>query len=273
MTALIAVLKTDKQVTDATPLTGVGGCTKRLEGYFLDKYPLYICRHRFQACIQTPGESFKHWWIRKKSKARDCNLDGVTRAQIMELELIRGVCDPKLREWLLQEKDRDIANLVGIVDRWQQMSDMGSVLDNVQRSLELDNDVVDARKMALSAYKNRNSTKRNGERGLEGQQERPQRHDRQSVGQQERTQSECTQSGETCPQCGRKAHARDQCPAKEAICLECDKKGHFKRACRSRSPGGAAARSVRSAEVQGQGAEGRPSSSICCRTRGVPSCW
>jgi hypothetical protein len=92
---------------------------------------------------------------------------------------------------------------------------MESVLDNV---LELDNDVVDARIMVPSAYKNRNSSKwsgeRGGKRGLEGQQERPQGHDRRSVGQQERTQS-----GETCPQCGRKAHPRDQCPAKEAVCF------------------------------------------------------
>ena len=91
---LMAVLKTDDQVTDTTPLTGVGGCTKQLEKYFLDEYPLYIHRHTFQVCVQTPGESFKTWWTRKKSRARDCDLGGVTRNQIMELELIREVYDP-----------------------------------------------------------------------------------------------------------------------------------------------------------------------------------
>ena len=53
----------------------------------------------------------------------------VTSDQIMELELIRGVCDPKLRERLLQEKDRELANLVGIADRWQTACDMGKFFD------------------------------------------------------------------------------------------------------------------------------------------------
>ena len=168
---LMAVLNTDDEVTDITPLTGVGGCKKRLEKYFLDEYPLYIRRHTFQVCVQKPGESFKTWWTQKKSKARDCDLGGVTRAQIMELELIRGVCYPKLQKRLLQEKDREIDNLVGIADRWQQAFEMGSVLDNGPR-LELDSNVVNVRKMAPSAYKTRNSSKWSGERGSEGQERR-----------------------------------------------------------------------------------------------------
>ena len=111
----------------------------------------------------------------------------------MELELIRGVCYPKLQKRLLQEKDREIDNLVGIADRCQQAFDMGSVLDNGPR-LELDSDVVDVRKMAPSAYKNRNSSKWSGERGSEGQQERPQGQDHRSMGQ--------PQSGENCKNCG-----------------------------------------------------------------------
>ena len=83
---------------------------------------------------------------------------------MMELELIRRVSDPKLQERLLQEKDRTIANLVGIAGRWQTASDIQSVLDK---------DDAHARKAAASNYKARQAAK--------WQQERP-------------------QSVETCPQ-------------------------------------------------------------------------
>jgi hypothetical protein len=66
----------------------------------MEEFGSVFCEEGQLQPMKTPGESFKTWWTRKKSKARDCDLDGVTRAQIMELELIRGVCDPKLRERL-----------------------------------------------------------------------------------------------------------------------------------------------------------------------------
>jgi hypothetical protein len=225
---LAATLSTDERVTQDTPIRGANGCLERLREFFLEDHPSFLCRHLFQECVQSQGESFKIWWTKKQAKAKECNLDKVNKDEMMMLEVIRGVSDPKLRERFLQEKDPTLSSLVGIAGRWQMACDVQSVLGI---------DDAHNRKAAAANYKARQAAK--------WQQERP-------------------QSVETCPQCGgrgNKMHSREQCPAKEAECFECHKVGHYGQVCRSKgrseSPkkeaGDAAARSVQTAEVQGHG--------------------
>ena len=75
----------------------------KLKKYFLDNYPLMVRRHHFTECVQAPGELFKAWWDKKKSKAVECALEEMRRDDVMMLELVRGVSDTLLQKKLLQE--------------------------------------------------------------------------------------------------------------------------------------------------------------------------
>jgi hypothetical protein len=51
-----------------------------------------------------PEKSFTIWWSKKKATATECQLETSKRENVMLLELIRGVHDPKLREEFLRQK-------------------------------------------------------------------------------------------------------------------------------------------------------------------------
>jgi hypothetical protein len=55
-------------------------------------------------------------------------LDRVTEDEILVLELIRGVSDPKLQERFLQERDPTVSSLVYIAEQWQVAAGLQSVL-------------------------------------------------------------------------------------------------------------------------------------------------
>ena len=67
---LAATLSTDERVTQDTPIKGANGCLERLREFYLEDHPLFLCRHLFQECVQSQGESFKIWWTKKKAKAK-----------------------------------------------------------------------------------------------------------------------------------------------------------------------------------------------------------
>ena len=143
------------------------------------------------------------WWVRKKAAARECELEKITKDDVMLLELIRGVCDPKLKEEFLKQREPDLTQLVQIAERWQTASHvakkMGLNTVNVQKA---------------SNYK-------------AGKNEQWQRD------VQNQTQSPSGKGYETCGWCGSKKHERDKCPARDKDCNVCKKTGHFGKVCRS----------------------------------------
>ena len=79
---LASALQTDDDVTMATPILGENGCLTRLKNIFLEKNPLFLRRYRFQQCSQTQGETVPEWWIRKKAKVHECELDKIKRTSL-----------------------------------------------------------------------------------------------------------------------------------------------------------------------------------------------
>ena len=201
--SLASALQTDEKVKDDTPVIGHDSRLARLKEIFLELNPLFLRRYHFQECKQEQGESVTEWWVRKKAAARECELEKITKDDVMLLELIRGVRDPKLKEEFLKQREPDLTQLVQIAERWQTASHvakkMGLNTVNVQKA---------------SNYK-------------AGKNEQWQRD------VQNQTQSPSGKGYETCGWCGGKKHERDKCPARDKDCNVCKKTGHFGKVCRS----------------------------------------
>ena len=204
---LASALRTDDKIKDETPVIGdENSCLSRLKEIFLERNPLFLRRYRFQECRQEQGESVTEWWIRKKAKACECELDKITKDDVMLLELIRGVRDNKLKEEFLKQKEPDLAQLVQIAERWQTAShvakNMGMTTVSVQKT---------------SNYKAGKSAKWQES--------------------QSRSQGPSGNEPEKCQWCGGdKKHHNDKqsCPANGKECYECHRMGHFGSVCRSK---------------------------------------
>ena len=55
----------------------------------------------------------------KLTKAKECQLENITRDEVLLLELIRSVHDPKLKEEFLKQRDPTLQGLVTIAEQWQ----------------------------------------------------------------------------------------------------------------------------------------------------------
>ena len=80
---LASALQTDDEITIDTPIIGRDRCLTRLKNIFLAKNPLFLRHHRFQQCRQTQGETVAEWWIRKKAKARECELEQIKPEDVL----------------------------------------------------------------------------------------------------------------------------------------------------------------------------------------------
>ena len=81
-------LKTEEGVKDDTPILANGGCLDKLKNIFLKESPLFVRRYNFLKHVQDPREPFSDWWVTKKSKARECDFDNITREDMMVLGLM-----------------------------------------------------------------------------------------------------------------------------------------------------------------------------------------
>ena len=207
--ALANALQADDEITAATHIIGDNGCLSRLKHIFLEKNPLFLRRHKYQQCRQMQGETVMEWWVRKKTKERECELEQIKLEDIRLLELIRGVQDPRLKEEFLKQKEPTLNQLLEIAERWQTAEHVGK---------EMDCDSVSAKKTSsYKAEKTNNWAKEVEERGYQ-------------------TQTKGTE--DTCHRCGNTPkHAWQNCPAKKHTCLKCKKRGHFGTVCQSSGSG------------------------------------
>ena len=204
---LVNALKTEEGVKDDTPIRGDGGCLKKLKAIFLKESPLFVRRYNFLKHVQDAREPFGDWWVAKKSKARECELDKITQEDMMVLSLITGVHDPRLKEKFLRQDNPTTETLVKIAESWQ-------------RAEKISRDMADQEARI-------NKTKSDYMRNKENTWDKNHNSDSPKA-QEEAHNTECSRCGfEDCK-------GRDICPAKGKKCDGCGKQNHFQKVCRSR---------------------------------------
>ena len=123
--SLINALDTDPTVTEETPITGNDSCLVKLKAIFLKDNPLFHRRYNFMKYEQEVNQDFHSFWTNKLLKAKECELENITREDIFLVELIRGVQDDKLRAEFLKQPNPTVENLVAIAQNWQTASVTG----------------------------------------------------------------------------------------------------------------------------------------------------
>ena len=228
---LANALQADDEVTAETPIIGDNGCLSRLRQIFLEKNPLFLRRHRYQQCRQTQGESVAEWWVRKKAKERECELDKITIEDICLLELIRGVRDPKLKEEFLKKKKPTLNELLEIAGLWQTASHVGKEMDD-----------------SVSAKKTSNYKAGKADQWAKDAEDR---------GRQTK------ETGDACQFCGKKPkHDRPKCPAKDSECRKCKKRGHWGNVCKGGGRGRSQSKGRGSGKSQSQATEGTTTKTV-----------
>ena len=119
---LSSALRADAKIQATAPIAEKDSCLDKLRAIFLEKNPLWWRRNHYFKCQQQKGETVNDWWVRKKNKARECNLEDITADDIRLLELIRGVHLVKLRQEFLRTKDPTLDGLLRIARNWQVAS-------------------------------------------------------------------------------------------------------------------------------------------------------
>ena len=213
-------LRTDDTITQATAVLGEDGFLAKLKDIFLKDFPIFVRRYQFNQCKQGSRQPFTEWWVLKKSKASECDLDKITKDEVMMLELISGVNDPKLREEFLKTKDPTLEKLVGIAEQWQTASNVGKNFSSTSNCYK------------TSDYKANKNNQWQKDRG-NSQARSNNSHDHQS-------RSKCRKCGFS------KCKGGNECYAKNQTCFNCDRQGHLQSMCnkerngnrqRSQTPG------------------------------------
>ena len=213
-------LKTEEGVKDDTPILANGGCLDKLKNIFLKESPLFVRRYNFLKHVQDPREPFSDWWVTKKSKARECDFDNITREDMMVLGLMTGVCDPKLKEKFLRQEQPTTEALVKIAESWQRA-------ERLSRDMSSQGGAAVRKGSAYHAGKKREWDRRRS----------------QSRGPDHNGNAECRT-------CGNKQCKRGKlCPAKDKNCNVCNKVGHYGRVCRDK-PSASGTGKVKSIKVR-----------------------
>ena len=135
---MLSKLRADITVTIDTPIAGDDGLISKLKSYYYDDYPNFCHRHDFTTCKQDPGEPFLTWWEKKLEKAQECMIMTMTTDNWLEMELIRGANDPKLKRRLLQERNPILNDMVCIARQWQSAENTTTqfIVDNEPNETE-----------------------------------------------------------------------------------------------------------------------------------------
>ena len=127
--SLVTLLSTDStMVTDDGQFRGIeivrespkGNCLTKLRGYLLAENPIHLRRHKLQQYTQHEGQKFSVWWAAKLNLVKMCNLEkGLSREDMLVLELIGGVFDENLRTELIRRSgEADYEGLLKIAKNW-----------------------------------------------------------------------------------------------------------------------------------------------------------
>ena len=91
-----------------------------LNGWSLVENPIHLRRHKLQKYTQHEGQKFSVWWAAKLNLVKMCNLEkGLSREDMLVLELIGGVFDENLRTELIRRSgEADYEGLLKIAQNW-----------------------------------------------------------------------------------------------------------------------------------------------------------
>ena len=210
---LLNALKTEEGVKDDTPILANGGCLSKLKDIFLKESPLFVRRYNFLKHVQDPRQPFGDWWVTKKSKDRECELDRITKEDMMLLSLMTGVHDPRLKEQFLRQENPTTEALVKIAESWQRA-------ERISRDMASGGATVNLTKSGYQRGREENWNRRHGRsksRGPEG-----------PKGPNQNQKPLCKACGDTRCKGGK------DCFAKGKKCNICSKVGHYGRVCRDK---------------------------------------
>ena len=128
-------------------------------------------------------------------------LENITRDEVLLLEMIRGVADPKLREEFLKQQNPTLDGLKAIAEQWHSATCVG-------KHLGVESDSVNVYKVSRprSTYKSQKFDNWQGDQK--------------------------NSKGYDCLRCGNpRCKSLDTCPAKDAKCYGCEGTGHYERVC------------------------------------------
>ena len=80
--------------------------------------PVNIRRYDFQSSKQKRGEEFNTWWEKKTAMAQLCELDTMSRSDILVTQLVQGVQDTDLKRTLIDKIEDNLTGLVKIARTW-----------------------------------------------------------------------------------------------------------------------------------------------------------
>ena len=190
------------QMTDTTPVFGVGGVMDMLDEDFQTKYPLTTRRADYFRLQQKEGQPFSEHMAKLLRIAKEAELAALTVDDLHCFRLISSVTDKKLREKFLKLETPTLADLTKAVRAYERVQATCDALD------EEDNQA------RARPIKTAPSTTKPDDR-------RPDR----------RTDKK---KAPHCFACGSPDHLRNICKLRDSTCTFCQKRGHTEAVCRSK---------------------------------------
>lgn len=174
-------------------------------------------RVKFNSMCQN--ESGIHQFITDvQTQADNCDY-GTMRDQLVRDRIVVGINDSKLREYLIDTEDLDLAKCIQRAKQYtshhDQIKKMTAKEDNI--------DYVSTKS---------DSSKRDRAHRYDNNRDRTYRYDsnpRPNLQVDQGRQSKC-------PYCNKTLHSRERCPARRSICHVCKRRGHWSVVCKTKSP-------------------------------------
>ena len=170
-------------------------------------------RYEFQTRTQKTGERCITWWEKKAAMAGLCELDTVSKQDVLILQLIQGVYDADLKRALLNKIDDDLNGLVKLACTWFNAKECSLIIER------------DIEKNLVANHIAYQKTPHPGRR-------RSRTHDKHATHTQRAMiqAPRCTR----CTGCGnrhRKGNRSEGCTVINHMCFFCNERGHYARCC------------------------------------------
>lgn len=163
--------------------------------------------------IKQGTQSIHQFITQLQSQADNCDY-GDMREEMIRDRIVVGVSDDKLREYLIDVEDLDLARCI-------------------RKSKQYVSHHAQAARLACTHVGEENLDAVRPSRGTNYA--RSNEEGKQDKSNSERRQGAMGKEKPRCEYCNRAAHHRDRCPARNSICHRCKNRGHWARAkaCRS----------------------------------------
>ena len=200
--------KISDQMTDDTPIFGIGGVMELLSDEFETKYPLTTRRADYFRLTQKEDQQFSDHMAKLLRIAREADLADLSVEDLHCFRLISSVTDKKLREKFLKLEEPTLPELVKVVKAYERVQATCNALDGEDPQSTV-------KKVSQSPYKKEKM----------GRNKEPKSGIDDSKDKKRNTQ---------CYTCGALDHIRTACKLKDAKCNFCKRKGHVEAVCKTK---------------------------------------